>query len=137
MITKASGIGNNKLAALVINVDVLPIIKALPKFTAANADFEEVMGGMYLAGLYDGMPVIVGFEPVLASGEVMGIYKGKKDFLTPYCWGTFILPIIRDIFDQDNLAVNRKQLISSAAGKVVAENLASKITITGIENILG
>ena len=138
MITKASGIGNNKLSALVINVDVLPIIKALPKFTAANADFEEVMGGMYLAGLYDGMPVIVGFEPVLASGEVMGIYKSRnKDFLTPYCWGTFILPIIRDIFDQDNLAVNRKQLISSAAGKVVAENLAAMITITDIDDVIG
>lgn len=138
MITKASGIGNNKLSALVINIDVLPIIRALPKFTAANADFEEVMGGMYLAGLYDGMPVIVGYEPILASGEVMGIYKSKsKDFLTPYCWGTFILPIIRDIFDQDNLAVNRKQLISSAAGKVVAENLAAKITITDIDDVLG
>ena len=136
MITAASGIGNNKLAALVINIDVLPIFAALPKFTRANADFEEVMGGMYLAGLYDGMPVIVGFDPILTSGEVMGIYKGKKDFLTPYCWGTFILPIIRDIFDQDNLAVNRKQLISSAAGKVVAERLASKITITDIDDVI-
>ena len=136
MITAASGIGNNKLAALVINIDVLPIFAALPKFTRANADFEEVMGGMYLAGLYDGMPVIVGFDPILTSGEVMGIYKGKKDFLTPYCWGTFILPIIRDIFDQDNLAVNRKQLISSAAGKVVAENLAAKITITDIDEVI-
>jgi hypothetical protein len=35
------------------------------------------------------------------------------------------------------LAVNRKQLISSAAGKVVAENLASKITITDIEDVIG
>ena len=146
LITQASGIGNNKLSALVINIDVLPIMRALPKFTASNADFEEVMGGMYLAGLYDGMPVIVGFPIAkndgtdavfLGSGEVIGIYKSKtKDFLTPYCWGTFILPIIRDIFDQDNLAVNRKQLISSAAGKVVAEKLASKITITDIDTIL-
>lgn len=147
LITAASGIGNNKLAALVINIDVLPIIRALPKFTAANADFEEVMGGMYLAGLYDGMPVIVGFPilneagteaTALASGEVIGIYKSKnKDFLTPYCWGTFILPIIRDIFDQDNLAVNRKQLISSAAGAVVAERLAAKLTITDIDAVIG
>ena len=138
MITKASGIGNNKLSALVINIDVLPILRALPKFTASNADFEEVMGGMYLAGLYDGMPVIVGYDPILASGEVVGIYKSKtKDFLTPYCWGTFILPIIRDIFDQDNLAVNRKQLIASAAGTVVAEKLASKYVITGIDDIIG
>ena len=137
LITTASGIGNNKLSALVVNIDVLPLLRALPKFTAANADFEEVMGGMYLAGLYDGMPVIVGYDPILTSGEVMGIYKSKNfDFLTPYCWGTFILPIIRDIFDQDNLAVNRKQLIASAAGAVVAENLASKITITDIDTVL-
>ena len=137
LITAASGIGNNKLSALVINIDVLPIMRALPKFTAANADFEEVMGGMYLAGLYDGMPVIVGYDPILASGEVIGIYKSKnKDFLTPYVWGTFILPIIRDIFDQDNLAVNRKQLIASAAGAVVAERLAAKYTITDIEDII-
>ena len=137
LITAASGIGNNKLSALVINIDVLPIMRALPKFTAANADFEEVMGGMYLAGLYDGMPVIVGYDPILASGEVIGIYKSKnKDFLTPYVWGTFILPIIRDIFDQDNLAVNRKQLIASAAGAVVAERLAAKYTITDIDDVL-
>lgn len=137
LITQASGLGNNKLSALVINIDVLPIMRALPKFTAANADFEEVMGGMYLAGLYDGMPVIVGYDPVLTSGEVVGIYKSKtKDFLTPYVWGTFILPIIRDIFDQDNLAVNRKQLIASAAGEVVAERLASKITITDIDDVI-
>ena len=137
LITQASGIGNNKLAAMVINIDVLPIMIALPKFTAANADFEEVMGGMYLAGLYDGMPVIVGYDPILTSGEVVGIYKSKsKDFLTPYVWGTFILPIIRDIFDQENLAVNRKQLIASAAGQVVAERLAAKITITDIDSVL-
>lgn len=138
MITQASGIGNNKLSALVINIDVLPIMRALPKFTASNADFEEVMGGMYLAGLYDGMPVIVGYEPVLGKGEVVGLYKSKnKDFLTPYVWGTFILPIIRDIFDQDNLAVNRKQLIASAAGAVVAERLAGMYKITDIDAILG
>ena len=138
LITKASGIGNNKLSALVVHIDVLPLLRALPKFTAANADFEEVMGGMYLAGLYDGMPVIVGYDPILATGEVIGIYKSKnKDFLTPYCWGTFILPIIRDIFDQDNLAVNRKQLIASAAGAVVAERLAAKVQITDIEDVLG
>ena len=138
LITNASGIGNNKLSAIAINIDVLPIFKALPKFTASNADFEEVMGGMYLAGLYDGMPVLVGYDPILASGEVIGIYKSKnKDFLTPYVWGTFILPIIRDIFDQDNLAVNRKQLIASAAGAVVAERLASKYTITNIDDVIG
>ena len=138
LITQASGIGNNKLSALVINIDVLPIFRALPKFTASNADFEEVMGGMYLAGLYDGMPVIVGYDPILESGEILGLYKSKnKDFLTPYVWGTFILPIIRDIFDQDNLAVNRKQLIASAAGAVVAERLAAIYKITDIDELLG
>ena len=136
LITAASGIGNNKLSALVINIDVLPIMRALPKFTAANNDFEELMGGMYLAGLYDGMPVIVGYDPIVTSGEIIGIYKGKKDFLTPYVWGTFILPIIRDIYDQDNLAVNRKQLIASAAGRVVAERLASKITLLNIDDVI-
>ena len=138
LITQASGIGNNKLSALVIHISVLPILRALPKFTASNADFEEVMGGMYLAGIYDGMPVIVGYDPVLADGDIIGIYKSKsKDFLTPYVWGTFILPIIRDIYDQDNLAVNRKQLIASAAGEVVAERLAALYNITDINEVLG
>ena len=137
MITAASGIGNNKLAAIAINIDVLPIMKALPKFTAANNDFEELMGGMYLAGLYDGTPVIVGYDPILASGEVLGVYKSKtKDFLAPYAWGTFILPVIRDIFDTENLAVNRKQLIASAAGQVVAERLAAVIKINGINDVI-
>lgn len=137
LITQASGIGNKKIMAIAVNIDVLPLLRALPKFTEANNDYEELMGGMYLAGLYDGMPVIVGFDPILTSGEIVGIYKSKsKDFLTPYVWGTFILPIIRDIFDQDNLAVGRKQLISSAAGEVVAEKLASKITITDIDSVL-
>ena len=138
LITQASGIGNNKLSALVIHISVLPIFRALPKFTASNADFEEVMGGMYLAGLYDGMPVIVGYDPILAEGDVLGIYKSKnKDFLTPYVWGTFILPIIRDIYSTDNLAVNKKQLIASAAGAVVAERLAALYHLTDIDQVLG
>ena len=84
------------------------------------------------------MPVIVGYDPVLANGDVIGIYKSKnKDFLTPYVWGTFILPIIRDIYDQDNLAVNRKQLIASAAGEVVAERLAALYNLTDINELLG
>ena len=48
-----------------------------------------------------------------------------------------IRDIIRDIFDQDNLAVNRKQLIASAAGAVVAERLAAKYVITDIDDVLG
>ena len=48
----------------------------------------------------------------------------------------FVLPVIRDIFDQDDLSTNRKQLIASAAGEVVAERLAAKITITGIDDVI-
>lgn len=137
LIVGASGIACNKLSAIAVNIDVLPILEALPKYKAADAMFEETMGGMALVGLYDGVPVVIGYDPVLTAGEVIGLYKSKnKDFLTPYVFGTFVLPVIRDIFDQDNLAVNRKQLISSAAGEVVAERLAAKMTINGIDTIL-
>ena len=137
LITGASGIPVQRLSAIAVNIDVLPILEALPKYKSTDALFEETMGGMALVGLYDGIPVVIGYDPILTSGEVVGLYKSKnKDFLTPYVFGTFVLPIIRDIYDQDNLAVNRKQLISSAAGKVVAERLAAKMTISGIDTIL-
>lgn len=137
LIGAASGLNCTKLSALAVNIDVMPILEGLPKYKSADTMFEETMGGMALVGLYDGIPVVVGYDPILTAGEVVGIYKSKtKDFLTPYVFGTFVQPVIRDIFDQDNLAVNRKQLISSAAGEVVAEKLASKLTITGIDTIL-
>lgn len=137
LIQKASGLTMNRVSAIAIHTDVLPIMEALPKFTAAVNMAEDTMGGMALVGMYDGIPVVVGYEPVLATGEVVGIFKSAtRDFLTPYVFGTFVLPVIRDVYDQDNLATNRKQLIASAAGEVVAERLASKLTITGIDAII-
>lgn len=137
LIQAASGLSFTRVSAIAISIDVLPIMEALPKFVGATNMMEDTMGGMVLVGMYDGIPVVVGYDPILTSGEVLGIYKSQtKDFLTPYVFGTFVLPVIRDIFDQDNLATNRKQLIASAAGEVVAERLAAKITITGISEII-
>jgi len=137
MIQAASGLSLTKVSAIAINIDVLPIMEALPKYVGATNMVEDTMGGMVLVGMYDGIPVIVGYDPILTSGEVVGIFKSPtRDFLTPYVFGTFVLPVIRDIYDQDNLATNRKQLIASAAGEVVAERLASKITLTGINEII-
>ena len=126
-----------KLSTIVVNVDVLPILNALPKFKQADNQFEDNMGGMVLIGTYDGIPVVCGYAPVIESGEIMGLYKSKKqDFLAPYAFGTFVLPVIREIYDQNNLSNNHKQLISSAAGEVVAERLAAKMTITGIDEVI-
>lgn len=137
LIQASTGLALTRLSALVINVDVLPIIEALPKYKQAENQFEDNMGGMVLIGTYDGIPVLCGYEPVIESGEIMGIFKSKKqDFLAPYAFGTFVLPVIREIFDQNNLSNNRKQLIASAAGEVVAERLAAKMTITGIDDII-
>ena len=137
LIQASTGLALTRLSALVINVDVLPVIEALPKYKQAENQFEDNMGGMVLIGTYDGIPVLCGYEPVIESGEIMGIFKSKKqDFLAPYAFGTFVLPVIREIFDQNNLSNNRKQLIASAAGEVVAERLAAKMTITGIDDII-
>ena len=137
LIANASGNMIQRVSALAINIDVLPIMQALPGYREADAMFEEAQGGMVLVGTYNDIPVIVGYDPILTSGEVVAVYKSKtKEFLTPYAFGQFILPMIRDIFDQDNLAVNHKQLIASAAGEVVAERLAAKLTITGIDDVI-
>lgn len=137
LIQTASGLALTRLTSIVINADVLPIIEALPKYKQAENQFEDNMGGMVLIGMYDGIPVLCGYAPIVESGEVIGIFKSKKqDFLTPYAFGTFILPVLRDIYDQNNLAVTRKQLISSAAGEVVAERLAAQLTINGIDDII-
>lgn len=137
LIQASTGLALTRLSALVINVDVLPVIEALPKYRQAENQFEDNMGGMVLIGTYDGIPVLCGYAPIVESGEIMGIFKSKKqDFLTPYAFGTFVLPVLRDIYDQNNLAVNRKQLIASAAGEVVAERLAAKMTINGIDEII-
>ena len=148
MIAQASGIAVTGASAIVIAPTILPIMEGLSKFKKATNGFEDTMGGMALVGLYDGIPVIMGYEPILDTaiavgattgddGELIGIYKSKsKDFLTPYVFGTFIQPVIRDVYDQNNLAVNKKQLIASAAGEVVAEKLAAKINLTGISDII-
>ena len=140
-ISKASGLGGlNKVSTYVANIDALPVIQNLPKFKSVETG-ENFMSGMVLVGTYDGIPVIQAYEPILAGSadgaEVVGIYKSKeKDFLSCSVVGQFILPVIRDIFDQNNLAVNRKQLIASAAVKTVVPQLASKLVITGIDLLL-
>ena len=137
LIQTATGLALTRLTTLVVNVDVLPVLEALPKYKQAENQFEDNMGGMVLIGTYDGIPVLCGYEPIVESGEIIGIFKSKKqDFLTPYAFGTFVLPVLRDIYDQNNLAVNRKQLIASAAGEVVAERLSAQMKITGIDEII-
>ena len=137
LIQASTGLALTRLTTLVVNVDVLPILEALPKYKQAENQFEDNMGGMVLIGTYDGIPVLCGYDPIVESGEIIGIFKSKKqDFLTPYAFGTFVLPVLRDIYDQNNLAVNRKQLIASAAGEVVAERLSAKMTINNINDII-
>ena len=148
LIAQASGIAVTAASSIVIAPTILPILEGLSKFKKATNGFEDTMGGMALVGLYDGIPVVLGYEPIMETaiasgatsgddGELVGIYKSKaKDFLTPYVFGTFIQPVIRDVFDQNNLAINKKQLIASAAGEVVAEKLAAKINLTGISDII-
>jgi len=137
LIQASTGLALTRLTTLVVNVDVLPVLEALPKYKQAENQFEDNMGGMVLIGTYDGIPVLCGYAPIVESGEIIGIFKSKKqDFLTPYAFGTFVLPVLRDIYDQNNLAVNRKQLIASAAGEVVAERLSAKMTINGINAII-
>jgi len=142
-ISKASGLGINKVSCYVANIDFMPILQHTPKFKSIETE-EEYMGGMALVGTYDGVPVLQTYEPILAgsgsgsSAEVVGIYKSKKqEFLTAAVVGQFILPVIRDIFDQNNLAVNKKQLIASAATKTVVPQLAAKLIVPGISTVFG
>ena len=141
MISKATGLtGGRKVSTYAANIDMFPILEHLPKFKSIETG-ENFMGGMALAGTYDGLPVIQAYAPILADAadgaEMVGIYKSKeKEFLTAAVVGQFILPVIRDIYDQNNLATNRKQLIASAAVKTVVPNLASKLIITGINTLL-
>ena len=46
-------------------------------------------------------------------------------------------PVIRDIYDQDNLAINKKQMIATIGGKNMAPQLTGKLTIAGINDLLG
>ena len=91
-------------------------------------DVQQTSGGIFIPDSAKEKP---------QKGEVVAVYKSAKTaFLAPYAFGQQILPVIRDIYDQNNLAVNHKQLIASAAGEVVAERLAAKLTINGIDEIL-
>lgn len=138
VINKASGIDARRFTTFVVNIDVLPIFEGMAKYTQTTVDQEDQMGGMFLAGTYDGIPVVAGYDPIIPEGEVIGLFKSKRqDFLTPYVLGTFMDPVIRDIYDQDNLSINKKQMIATIGGKNIAPQLTGKLTITGISDLLG
>ena len=138
VINKSSGIDARRFTTFVVNIDVLPIFEGMDKYTQTTVDQEDQMGGMFLAGTYDGIPVVAGYDPIIPEGEVIGLFKSKsQDFLTPYVLGTFMDPVIRDIYDQDNLAINKKQMIATIGGKNMAPQLTGKLTIAGINDLLG
>ena len=137
-IVQASGQPIKKFTTLVININLLPIFEALPKFTVSTANDEDQMGGMFLAGLYDGIPVVCAYDDILGDGEVIALYKNKaQEFLTPHVLGIFMDPVVRDVFDQNNLAINRKQLMSTIGTKCIAQNLAAKLTVEKVDDLLG
>ena len=137
-IAKSAGIPITRFSTFVINVDLLPVFEMLDKFTPANALQEDQMGGMFLGGIYDGTPVVVAYEPIVGPGEIIGLYKAQtQDFLTPYVLGTFMEPVIRDLYDHDNLAINKKQMIATIGGECVAENLTAKLVVNGIDDLFG
>ena len=138
VINKSSGIDARRFTTFVVNIDVLPIFEGMDKYTQTTVDQEDQMGGMFLAGTYDGIPVVAGYDPIIPEGEVIGLFKSKtQDFLTPYVLGTFMDPVIRDIYDQDNLSINKKQMIATIGGKNIAPQLTGKLTIAGINDLLG
>ena len=137
-IVQASGQPIKKFTTLVVNINLLPIFEALPKFTVSTANDEDQMGGMFLAGLYDGIPVVCAYDDIIGEGEVIALYKNKsQDFLTPHVLGIFMDPVVRDVFDQNNLAINRKQLMSTIGTKCIAQNLAAKLTVDNVDDLLG
>ena len=137
-IVQASGQPIKKFTTLVMNINLLPIFEALPKFTVSTANDEDQMGGMFLAGLYDGIPVVCAYDDILADGEVIALYKNQgQDFLTPHVLGIFMDPVVRDVFDQNNLSINRKQLMSTIGTKCIAQNLSAKLTVEKVDDLLG
>ena len=52
-----------------------------------------------------------------------------QSFCTSAVYGQSVLPIVRDIFDPNNLNINRKQLIAGAAMKTIVPHLPSKLEI--------
>lgn len=136
LIANASGL-RGKVSAIAVENSVMPILEALPKFTKAESD-EDQMSGMVVAGTYDGTPILVAYTPTLAVGDMVGIYKSRKNpFLAPAVFGTFIPPITLEVRNPDNVAILHKEMIASAAAKVVAPRLASKINLTGITDLFG
>lgn len=137
-IVQASGQPIKKFTTLVMNINLLPIFEALPKFTVSTANDEDQMGGMFLAGLYDGIPVVCAYDDILGDGEVIALYKNQgQDFLTPHVLGIFMDPVVRDVFDQNNLSINRKQLMSTIGTKCIAQNLSAKLTVEKVDDLLG
>lgn len=137
-INQASGIPVKKFTTLVMNINLLPIFEALPKFTVSTTTDEDQMGGMFLAGTYDGIPVVCAYDDILGEGECIALYKGQsQEFLTPHVLGIFMDPVVRDVFDQNNLAINRKQLMSTIGTKCIAQNLAAKLTVENVDDLLG
>lgn len=137
-INQASGIPLKKFTTFVININLLPIFEALPKFTVSTANDEDQMGGMFLAGMYDGIPVVCAYDDILGEGECIALYKGQsQEFLTPHVLGIFMDPVVRDVFDQNDLAINRKQLMSTIGTKCIAQNLSAKLTVEGVDDLLG
>lgn len=137
-IVKASGIHANRFSTLVANIDMLPVLEALPKYTPSTISHEDQMGGMFLGGLYDGIPVVYAFEPIVAENEIIGLYKSQtQDFLTPYALGTFMDPIVREVYDQNNLAIQRKQLMATIGGDVIANTLTAKLIVNNVDKLLG
>ena len=138
VINKSSGIDARRFTTFVVNIDVLPIFEGMDKYTQTTVDQEEQMGGMFLAGTYVVISVVACYDPIIPEVEVIGLFKSKsQDFLTPYVLGTFMDPVIRDIYDQDNLSINKKQMIATIGGKNIAPQLTGKLTITGINDLLG
>lgn len=133
-----AGLPITRFGTFVINIDLLPVFGMLDGFVPAAALQEDQMGGMFLCGTYKGIPVVCAYAPIVAEGECIALYKSQtQDFLAPYALGTFMEPVIRDIYDQDNLAINKKQMIATIGGKVIAPNLAAKLVVTGIDELFG
>ena len=123
---------------MVANIDMLPVLEALPKYTPSTISPEDQMGGMFLGGLYDGIPVVYAFEPIVSENEIIGLYKSQtQDFLTPYALGTFMDPIVREVYDQNNLAIQRKQLMATIGGDVIANTLTAKLIVNNVDKLLG
>jgi len=136
IISENSGIQAQNVNTILVGQAVVPIIRGLDKFEDVKGTVRN-QSGTALIGKYRGIPVLAGYAPIVNNNEILGLYKDPEtDFLAPYAVGTFLAPFIRDIYDNANLAVGRKQLIASVAGTVCAERLVAKIDLTNIDKLL-